>query len=143
MKLDLQNFRQINTQRAVEGFKTFENVPLSFWGTALAGELGELCNMIKKMERVRMGGIDAGNSYRAADITEAMLEDEIGGIFIYLDLLAALLKINLEKAVIETFNNKSEQYGFVKYLDESKQGREGDSNDEKQPAINQGGERRG
>lgn len=115
MKLDLELFRKINTERAVEGFKTYDNVPLSFWGTALAGELGELCNMIKKLERVRMGGIDAGNSYKAADINEAMLEDEIGGIFIYLDLLAARLGIDLEKAIIETFNNKSEQYGFVKY----------------------------
>src|SRR5688572_6283970 len=72
--------------------------------------------MIKKIERVKMGGIDAGNSYKAADITPAMLEDEIGGIFIYLDLLSALLGINLEKAIVETFNNKSETYGFIKYL---------------------------
>jgi NTP pyrophosphatase (non-canonical NTP hydrolase) len=114
-ELNLKSFREINTQRAVEGFKTYRNVPLSFWGTALAGELGELCNMIKKIERVKMGGIDAGNSYKASDITPAMLEDEFGGIFIYLDLLASLLDVDLEKAIIETFNSKSEQYGFVKY----------------------------
>lgn len=115
MKLDLQKFREINTKRAVEGFKTYENVPLSFWGCAVAGEVGELCNMIKKMDRVKFGGIDAGNSYKAADIDEAMLKDEIGGIAIYLDLLASLLGISLEDAIVETFNAKSEQYGFIKY----------------------------
>lgn len=121
MRLDLQKFREINTQRAVEGFKTYKNVPLSFWGTALAGELGELCNMIKKIERVKMGGIDAGSSYTAASLTKEMIQEEIGGVFIYLDLLASLLDISLEEAAIKTFNDKSETYGFIKYNDAGNQ----------------------
>lgn len=114
-KLDLQKFRDINTQRAVEGFKCYQNVPLTFWTTALAGEVGELCNMIKKLERVQHGGIDGGSTYTAATIDQSMLKEEIGGIFIYLDLLASLYGISLEEAIIETFNSKSEKYGFVKY----------------------------
>jgi len=116
MKLDLQQFRKINTERAVEGFKTYANVPLSFWGTALAGELGELCNMIKKMERVEFGGIDAGSSYTAESLTKEMIEEEIGGIVIYLDLLASLLGISIEEATIKTFNSKSEKYKFSQLL---------------------------
>jgi NTP pyrophosphatase (non-canonical NTP hydrolase) len=115
MKLNLAEFRKINTQRAVEGFKTYENVPLSFWGCAIAGEVGELCNIIKKLDRVQFGGIDAGNSYKAADVTPEMIKDEIGGIAIYLDLLASLFKLSLEDSIIETFNSKSEQYNFIKY----------------------------
>lgn len=116
MKLDLQKFRDLNAQRAVEGFKTYKNVPITYWTTALAGEIGELCNMVKKMERVANGGIDGGSSYTAASITKEMLKEEIGGIGIYLDLLAGLLDISLEDAIIETFNSKSEKYKFKQFV---------------------------
>lgn len=112
MKLDLAAFRPLNVQRATEGFKCYDNQPLTYWTTALAGEVGELCNMIKKMQRVERGGVDGGSSYTAKDITKEMLKEEIGGIAIYLDLLASLLDIDMEEAVIDTFNSKSEKYGF-------------------------------
>lgn len=112
MKLDLAAFRPLNVQRATEGFKCYDNQPLTYWTTALAGEVGELCNMIKKMQRVERGGVDGGSSYTAKDITREMLKEEIGGIAIYLDLLASLLDIDMEEAIIDTFNSKSEKYGF-------------------------------
>lgn len=117
MKLDLAAFRPINVQRATEGFKCYDNQPLTYWTTALAGELGELCNMIKKMQRVERGGVDGGSSYTAKDITKEMLKEEIGGIAIYLDLLASLLNISLEEAIVDTFNSKSEKYGFKEKLE--------------------------
>lgn len=115
MKLDFKKFRNINIQRAEEGFKIYSNVPKLFWTTALAGEVGELCNMIKKLERVKYGGIDAGTNHKAADITKEVLSEEIGGIFIYLDLLASLYEIDLEEAILKTFNDKSEKYDLIKY----------------------------
>lgn len=116
MNLNLNAFAKINITRAVEGFKTYDNVPLTYWTTALAGEVGELCNMIKKLERVKYGGIDGGSTYTAANLTKEDLKEEIGGIFIYLDLLASILKIDLQEAVIETFNAKSEKYGFKQFV---------------------------
>jgi len=116
MKLDLTKFSELNRNRAVEGFKTYKNVPLTYWTTALMGEGGELCNMIKKMERVAHGGIDGGSTYTAASITKEMIEEEIGGIAIYLDLLSGLLDISLEEAIVKTFNSKSEKYNFKQYL---------------------------
>lgn len=118
MKLDLQQLRLLSVQRAQDGFKTYHNVPITYWTTALAGEMGELCNMIKKMERVSNGGIDAGSSYLAKDITPDMLKEEIGGIAIYLDLLASLLGVSLEEAIIETFNSKSIKYNFPQKLNQ-------------------------
>ena len=117
MKLDLAAFRPINVQRATEGFKCYDNQPLTYWTTALAGEVGELCNMIKKIQRVERGGVDGGSSYTAKDITKEMLKEEIGGIAIYLDLLASLLNISLEEAIVDTFNSKSEKYGFKEKLE--------------------------
>ncbi len=116
MKLDLAELRPVNVQRATEGFKCYDNQPLTYWTTALAGEVGELCNMIKKMQRVERGGVDGGSSYSAKDITREMLKEEIGGIAIYLDLLASLLDISLEDAIIDTFNSKSEKYGFRQFI---------------------------
>ena len=112
MTIDLEKFRKINVIRAKEGFKCYDNQPLSYWTTALAGEVGELCNMIKKLQRVELGGVDGGSSYKASDINKEKLQEEIGGIAIYLDLLASLLAIDLGKAMTETFNQKSIQQGF-------------------------------
>lgn len=119
-RLNLDRFSELNRNRAAEGFKTYKNVPITYWTTALAGEVGELCNMIKKQERVARGGIDGGSSYTAASLTPEDLKEEIGGIFIYLDLLSGLLGIDLTDAIIHTFNSKSEKYGFAqKYTSET------------------------
>lgn len=115
-EFNIDEFSKKNRIRAITGFRTYKNVPLTYWTTALAGELGELCNMIKKIERVASGGIDARSSYTAADITKEMIIEEIGGIAIYLDLIAGLMDINLKEAIVKTFNDKSEKYGFEQKL---------------------------
>ena len=80
---------------------TLEEWTPAQWACALAGEVGELCNLIKKDFRGRPGDT----------ITERMLADEIADVAIYLDLLAARLGINLAEAVREKFNSKSDQVG--------------------------------
>jgi NTP pyrophosphatase (non-canonical NTP hydrolase) len=118
MNIDLDRFRALNVDRARNGFRCYDNQPLTYWTTALAGEVGELCNMVKKMQRVELGGVDGGSSYTAKDITREMLKEEIGGIAIYLDLMASLLDIDLGEAIRDTFNDKSRKMGFVQFLDE-------------------------
>ncbi len=125
MSIDLRSFREKNISRARNGFRCYDNQPLTYWTTALAGEVGELCNMIKKMERVQRGGIDGGSSYTAKDIDKEMLKEEIGGIAIYLDLLASLLDIDLQEAIVDTFNSKSEKYGFTEKVEKMEDGRLG------------------
>jgi NTP pyrophosphatase (non-canonical NTP hydrolase) len=113
---DIKKFTELNKNRAVEGFKTYENVSYSYWGNALAGEVGELCNMIKKIDRVKAGGIDGGSSYTAETLTDAMIMEEIGGIFIYLNLICSILGLNMEEAIVNTFNSKSKEYNFKQYI---------------------------
>src|SRR3990167_10545175 len=72
--------------------------------------------MIKKLQRVKLGGIDTGSSYTSKDITTEMLSEEIGGIAIYLDLLASLLNISLEGAIIYEFNRVSSKYNLQEFL---------------------------
>lgn len=71
----------------------------AMWACAAAGEMGELCNLIKKQFR----GIDV--------VTEKMLADEIADVVIYLDLLAARLGIDMGQAVVSKFNETSLKRG--------------------------------
>lgn len=86
---------------------------LSDWACALAGEVGELCNVVKKLNRVRDGlqqkAVDAG-------ALEQALADEIGDVFAYLDLIAQAHGLALEDCVRGKFNRISEREGFPERL---------------------------
>jgi NTP pyrophosphatase (non-canonical NTP hydrolase) len=79
------------------------NDPWTFndWMTAVIGELGEAANVLKK---IRRGDF-------TLEEAKPKLVMELADVVIYLDILAAQLGINLGEAVMETFNNKSEQVG--------------------------------
>lgn len=68
------------------------------WGNATAGEVGELCNKLKKIRR--------------GDIVPLIsVGEEAADVAIYLDLTCQKLGINLEQMIIHTFNQKSDQIG--------------------------------
>lgn len=77
---------------------------LSFLGNALAGEVGEACNVIKKLERARLG-----LRGKRANITQ--LAEELGDVIIYLDILAERVGIDLWLAVRDKFNSSSLEIG--------------------------------
>lgn len=70
--------REKNVARATEDFKTYKNAGLLYFTTAIAGEAGELgelvllallnkqigslCNLVKKVERAKVGGPDIGHT---------------------------------------------------------------------------------
>lgn len=99
----LTKLRNVNVRRCNESFghsfesgKRVQRAPNEEWtGTdwacALAGEVGELCNMIKKERR--------GEHVSPLDI-----QDEIADCFIYLDLLAAYYGVSIEDVVRRKFN---------------------------------------
>jgi NTP pyrophosphatase (non-canonical NTP hydrolase) len=68
------------------------------WGCALSGEVGELCNFLKKMSR-------------GDKIPKKYLAHEIADIHTYLSLLADNLDIDTEDAIIEKFNIVSKRWG--------------------------------
>lgn len=101
---------------AKNGFNLGYNTPISYFGMAMMGEGGELCNLLAKLERMKMGSIDAGNSITVAGITTEKLAEEIGGLFIYLSILSTRLGIDMERAVVKTFNDKSAKIGYPVFL---------------------------
>lgn len=86
---------------------------MSDWAVALAGECGELCNVVKKLNRVRDG--ITGNNASAFELHE-QLHDEIADVYIYLDLFAHVAGVNLEDIVKRKFNATSEKFGFPERL---------------------------
>lgn len=83
-----------------------DNWTLADWSNALAGEVGEACNVVKKIRRPQLGTI--GNS---ADTPayHKQLESEIGDVLIYLDLLAKAAGLDLAECAMRAFNEKSEK----------------------------------
>ncbi len=62
---------------------------LDFWGVELAGEVGETCNIIKKIERERLG-------MRGSRATLQELADELADCVICVDLIACHIKMQLD-----------------------------------------------
>jgi len=99
--LTFVKFQETNSIRCVKGFKSgIDDWNPMEWACALAGEVGELCNLLKK----RYGREDAS-------ITEGEIADEIADVFIYLDLLATRLRMDMETVVKTKFNKTSKKVG--------------------------------
>lgn len=79
----------------------------------LAGEVGELANVCKKLRRSEMGV--PGNKVSDEDLL-VQARSEMADVFIVLMLTASKLGVDLHEAVRDTFNAKSEQMGFPERL---------------------------
>lgn len=86
---------------------------LSDWAVALAGEVGELCDVVKKLNRVRDGLV--GNKVTEEELLAA-LPKETADVFLYLDLFAQRAGFDLAIAIRQKFNEVSERNGFMERL---------------------------
>jgi NTP pyrophosphatase (non-canonical NTP hydrolase) len=100
----LENLRIANQKRQLE-WDGDNQLSLTYQGNELAGECGEACNVIKKLERERLG-------LRGSRATLQDLADELADVVIVADLIAARMGINLAQAVIDKFNATSAKYGL-------------------------------
>ena len=93
----LQQLKQANPLRCEEAFgHRIEDWSSSQWSNAVAGETGELCNLIKKLER--------GDMVYTEDIAK-----EAADIVIYLDMLCQKQGIDLSRAIVNKFNEVSDK----------------------------------
>jgi NTP pyrophosphatase (non-canonical NTP hydrolase) len=77
----------------------------SFKATELAGEVGEACNVVKKLERARL-------AIRGKRDTVKHLAEELADVVICADLLALHYGIDLRAAIIDKFNATSFENGL-------------------------------
>ncbi|HYC44494.1 MAG TPA: MazG nucleotide pyrophosphohydrolase domain-containing protein [Burkholderiales bacterium] len=109
---DLDMISAINHQRAKRWHKGgLEEWSPSDWACAMAGEAGEVCNAVKKLNRIEHGIVSAKGP-KSREEAIAAVAQEIGDTFLYLDLLARRLGINMARAIADTFNRVSEREGF-------------------------------
>ena len=97
--------RQANAARQLE-WDPSNVITLSFRGNELAGEVGEACNVIKKLERERLGlpGTRDNIEHLAEELADAVL---------CADLIAMSMGIDLDAAIEAKFNATSEKYGLT------------------------------
>jgi NTP pyrophosphatase (non-canonical NTP hydrolase) len=106
-------FSEQNRQRceAPNGFNHhLGSWSLSDWMTAVAGEVGEAANVVKKLNRVRDG--IPGNTETEAELRE-QLGEEIADAVIYLDLLAQAAGFDLETIRDAKFAKVSAKIGYA------------------------------
>lgn len=75
-------------------------ITASFRGLEMAGEVGEACNVIKKLERERLG-------IRGSRATVENLAEELADVVICADLIAMMYGIDLGEALAGKFNHTS------------------------------------
>lgn len=102
---DKYTLRSANEARQQE-WDTDNQITAAYRGNELAGEVGEACNIVKKLERERMG-------IRGSRETVEHLAEELADVVICVDLLAMSYGIDLEAAVKAKFNATSEKMNLV------------------------------
>lgn len=101
-------FRAANVARSLKWHpEGIESWSPSDWLTAVTGELGELASLLKMRNRERDGL--PGNKFSP---TDRQIADELADVLTYLDLLAAVLGVDLGRAAAQKFNEVSERVGF-------------------------------
>ncbi len=98
--LTFETLRDANVERNDTSWPQCAMWTPTDWGCAAAGEMGEACNLLKKMLR--------GDTVPLRDVGY-----EIADVVIYLDLLAAKLNIDLGEAVRAKFNVVSKRVNSV------------------------------
>ncbi len=98
--MDLLDIQQDEAQDSKIYFPTHTPNPL-FLGVALAGEVGETCNDIKKYQRGDFDFVELAGRLR----------DELPDILIYLVMLADVMKINLNTAYLTKKEYNDARFG--------------------------------
>ena len=96
--LSFAQFREANIARCEDAFHPISEWSATDWATAVAGEVGEMCNLIKKIRR--------GDPVPIDDVAR-----EMGDIVAYLDLLAVRMGIDLGWWTALKFNEVSVRVG--------------------------------
>jgi len=97
-ELKFSVLRRANMERQETAFHPLGAWSPTDWAAAMAGECGEVCNLIKK-------------SRRGEQVAAQAIGEELADLVIYTDLLAARLGIDLGSAVRRKFNVVSERRG--------------------------------
>lgn len=112
--LTFKRLRKANVRRCEKHFHKLDDWSPTDWACALAGEVGELCNYIKKLKRLESRNFKKTKYYTDQLKAKAILKEcgkELGDCQAYLDLIAARLGFQLDKVTSSKFNEVSKRVG--------------------------------
>lgn len=104
MSINFDELRSANILRNKE-WNPDDRLTLAYRGNELAGECGEACNELKKIERERLGIKGSRSSIEK-------LAEELADIVICVDLICMAENIILSQAVRDKFNATSMKVGL-------------------------------
>ena len=112
--MDLAKLVEIQTAFSREKFPTFWDIKteqdlalrLEYLTNALAGEVGEVANLVKKVVRSVVYG---RGDLRLDDVRQELAE-EIADVFTYLLTIAGLLGLDLEKTYLQKLEKNRKRF---------------------------------
>lgn len=104
MERFLDQLRRVNAER-YEAWSEGSDAGIMFDAIELGGEVGELLNVAKKLEREERG-------WRGSRAAPADFADECADVLICLDKLARRRGVDLAAATVRKFNATSEKVGL-------------------------------
>jgi NTP pyrophosphatase (non-canonical NTP hydrolase) len=112
--VDLAKLVEIQTAFSREKFPTFWDIKteqdlalrLEYLTNALAGEIGEVANLVKKVVRSVVYG---RGDLRLDDVRQELAE-EIADVFTYLLTIAGLLGLDLEKTYLQKLEKNRKRF---------------------------------
>lgn len=116
MKVDfVRSVQRLSVKRAERWHEGAGGWSVLEWAGAMCGEAGEAANVAKKMRRLEQGIV--GNEVSERKVIQFVelrdkLANECADVFCYLVLLAASQEIDLQDAIVRTFNKKSLEMGW-------------------------------
>lgn len=108
MALSFEQLREKNKTRSDKWLNGTVKT-LAYAMVELAGEVGEACNSVKKINNFNLGLAGGKNDIKN-------LIEELADVVICTDLVAMVLDIDLSEAVVEKFNKTSHKFGFLERL---------------------------
>lgn len=109
--LTFRQLREAGIKRCEKHFHKVNEWSPSDWATALAGEVGEACNFIKKIRRLKSKHFKGDKSRKHKKELYKATGKEIADALCYLDLLAARMGFQLDDLVKQKFNEVSDRVG--------------------------------
>lgn len=114
--LTIHYVQEMNIERSKVWHKDSEPWTAADWSNALAGEVGEICNKVKKLRRIQTKMAHLRNQSDKPEDIVATIGEEVAGAFLYLGLLCHHLGLDMAQCIVAEFNRVSVQQGFAQRL---------------------------
>ena len=108
--MDIQQFRKLQKEFDDNYIGPYDNLPadLLFLTTALAGEVGEFANLVKKYYRLKRKNLRVNGEEDRDYLSE--MKKEIIDVFVYFLIIANQLDLDIEKLYLANLERNKQRF---------------------------------